>query len=156
MVKNNGDNMGSVKGNKGEKGEKKPPGGNYGIGSIKRVVRSHNVGARWILLDAVDRARQDYIKQYGKEGERRIKEFESLHGRIKTEEGILKYNKFHTNVQIWHGVGMHGGRYYKSGKGGNDRTNGCIALANRDLEELFGYLENSASQGRGVPVIVKK
>ena len=156
MIEEYAVNMGSVKGNKEAEGDKRTPEGNFRIASINRVVPSHNVGARWILLDTVDRARQDYIKQYGKEGERRIEEFEALHGRIKTEEDILEYNKFHTNTQIWHGVGIHGGRYYKSGKGGNDRTNGCIALANRDLEELFGYLENSASQGRGVPVIVKK
>ncbi len=156
LIKEYAANIGSRRGDKRGEGDKRTPEGSFRIANANRVAPSHNVGTRWILLDTVDRAKRDYIRHYGKKGAEWIEEFETIHGRIKTEEDILEYNKYHLDVRIWHGVGLHGGRYYKSGKGGNDRTNGCIALANRDIEELFSYLENGPGYGRGVPVTIKK
>ena len=147
-------NFGKIAGDKEKEGDYKTPEGVFLVASLARIVPVKNIGSRWILLDTTNRAMEDYLLQYGSDGAERIESFEERYGAIITDADIKRFNSLYLKQPMWGGVGIHGGEYYQRSVGGNDRTQGCIALANEDVEELFGYLESPVTNEEKVAVMI--
>jgi hypothetical protein len=148
-------NIGRSKhGDKSREGDRCTPEGRFRIADMQRVKYSPGVGSRWILLDTTATALADYIQHYGSRGVMWIDDFQRKFGPIVTDRDVIEYNRLHPRRKVWRGVGIHGGKYYKSNKGGNDRTMGCVAMADEDITGLFDYLEKTQTGGIGTEVVI--
>lgn len=121
-----------------------------GIFQIETMDIVTNGWSRWMRLDTTERAIQMYIKNH-KDGSKIIKEFETEFGKILGDKEIRHFNELNRDKEILRGIGIHGGGfslYY-------DWTRGCIAMNDKDAEELFGLLEQGANKGIGALVVIQ-
>lgn len=105
---------------------------------------------RWMHLDTRKKARALYIKNY-KDGAERINNFEKKHGPLNTDQKVRQFNASNPDQKMLRGIGIHGGGYYAF----YDWTQGCVALSNRDVKELFQFLKESKNGGIGTPVEIE-
>jgi len=106
--------------------------------------------SRWMRVNTTSKAREIYQESH-KDGFGRIIAFEESYGKINSDEKLRQFNEINSDQKILRGIGIHGGGFslYR------DWTEGCIALADKDVIELFDILSNSTNHGIGTEVIIQ-
>lgn len=121
-----------------------------GIFKIETMDEVTNGWSRWMRLDTHEKAKEIYKGNvFG--GTERIRDYEKEYGEIKTDSDIRKFNSIYSSHKILRGIGIHGGGFSLY----NEWTQGCIALNNEDVDELFEILKKGENKGMGVPVIIQ-
>ncbi len=134
--------------NKRRSGDRRTPEGLFSSGQpVNETQKGWHV---WMVLNAGDRAKRDYITSHGEAGKKAIAAFEKKHGAISTDAHVRRFNSSHALVgkPMWFGLGIHGG--------GNEShwTHGCIALDSGEAIQLQRTLAASPSRGRNTPVLI--
>lgn len=122
-----------------------------GIFSIETMdVISNPPWERWMRVDTLKKAKELYVDEY-EDGNERIVEFERKSGLIDGDSAIRKFNEQNSDQKMLRGIGIHGGGFslYR------DWTNGCVAMSDEDITELFGFLSESSSGGIGTLVVIQ-
>jgi hypothetical protein len=123
------------------------PEGHFFIETMERM-EGHS-WRRWMRLNTMEKAREIYVQAYP-EGRAQIEEFERTVGKIDSDQRIRQFNLRYPRQKMLRGVGIHGG--YREGK---DWTQGCVALNNHDIDQLFAYLLSQPNGGNGTEVFIK-
>lgn len=121
-----------------------------GIFKIESMDVVSNGWSRWMRLDTTEKAIKIYKKNV-KNGEEFINEFEKKFGLIKNYLDIREFNSIYSNHKMLSGIGIHGGGFYLF----NEWTQGCVAMSNKDVAELFNLLKHGEKRGINVPVIIQ-
>lgn len=121
-----------------------------GIFKIETMDKVTNGWERWMGIDTSEKAKKIY-RENVKNGQELIKEFENKYGIINSSKQIREFNKIYKNQKMLIGIGIHGGGFSLY----NDWTNGCIAMSNTDVIELFDLLEKDDNNGVGTLVIIQ-
>lgn len=121
-----------------------------GIFKIESMDIISNGWSRWMRLDTTKKAREIYIKNVNN-GEKFINEFEEKFGQIKDYMDIREFNSIYPEHKMLSGVGIHGGGFYLF----YEWTQGCVAMSNDNVDELFDLLKSGEKKGMGVPVIIQ-
>lgn len=105
---------------------------------------------RWMRLDTLDHSRQLYEEAYS-DGAERIASFEGEYGKLDSDQQLREFNKVNSDQKILRGVGIHGGGFsiYR------DWVEGCVALSDEDVAELFALLKASDNGGIGTKVVIQ-
>jgi len=106
--------------------------------------------SRWMRLNTVKKAHEIYKEAYNN-GEELISEFEEEYGKLNTDKNLRKFNQINSKQKILRGIGIHGGGFSMY----HEWTQGCIALADKDVIELFEILKQSKNKGIGTKVIIQ-
>lgn len=122
-----------------------------GIFKIETMDEVTNGWSRWMRLDTSEKAKQDYIDNHGDGGRGRIYIFENTHGEINSDEQIRKFNKLNIDRMMLRGIGIHGGGFLLY----DEWTEGCMAMDDEDVIELFDILKQSENGGIDTPVIIQ-
>ncbi len=122
-----------------------------GIFKIETMDEVTNGWARWMRLNTIEKTKQDYIDNYGDGGQGRIYIFENTHGPIDNDEQIKKFNQVNMDRRMLRGIGIHGGGFSLY----NEWTEGCVAMDDYNVIELFDILKQSENGGIDTPVIIQ-
>ena len=106
--------------------------------------------SRWMRLDTAEKAHEIYKEAYP-DGETRIREFEEEYGPLDNDQALRQFNEINPDQKILRGIGIHGGGFSIY----HEWTNGCIAMSDEDVIELFDILGNSQSGGIGTMVVIQ-
>lgn len=106
--------------------------------------------SRWMRLDTTEVAIRNYREAYP-DGAYRIEEFEQKYGPLNTDEQFRLFNEKNSRQKILRGIGIHGGGFnlYK------EWTQGCVAMDDEDVIELFDLLRESDNGGIGTRVVIQ-
>jgi murein L,D-transpeptidase YafK len=117
---------------KRKRGDRRTPEGIYYVAQKTILKKPSFLGTRWIRLSYPD------IKD-AKEGLKR--KYISKNEYDKIKEAIEKKQIPLQNTKLGGGIGVHGGGFNVFGRIIRNWTQGCIALYNSDIEELYKYVD---------------
>lgn len=109
-------------------------------------VSDPDYGGYWMRLDTTLKARQLY-KQHHK---KIVARWQGPWEKIKEDQDVRDFNRWAKQNKyplMFRGIGIHGG--------GWPGTNGCIALSNNDIKELYQRLSSSEGGVVGVRVEIR-
>jgi hypothetical protein len=122
------------------------PEGEFQIDFMSQI---DNGWERWIRLDTRKKAKRIYEENHP-DGKERIAQFESQWGRITSDQDLRNFNQINPDQKMLRGIGIHGGGFSVY----QDWTNGCVAMENEDVIELFRLLQETPQGGIGIPVVI--
>ncbi|MFH1571208.1 MAG: L,D-transpeptidase family protein [Gemmatimonadota bacterium] len=102
----------------------------------------------WMRIHTVEAAKRDYVRVYGETGRRKLAAWEAARGAVVTDVDVQNYNRAHRDMNIWRGLGIHGGGSLY------DWTEGCVALDRKDIRWLYDRLKGARNGGVGTPLAV--
>jgi len=121
-----------------------------GVFKVETMDIVTNGWERWMRLDTLNVAVPNYIAAYP-DAQQRINKFESENKSIKNDADLRKFNQNNPDQKILRGIGIHGGGFSLY----HEWTNGCIAMSNQNIIELFNILSKSKQKGINIPVIIQ-
>ncbi|OJI06864.1 hypothetical protein BK004_01860 [bacterium CG10_46_32] len=106
--------------------------------------------SRWIRLNTMEKARALYSDAYT-DGIQLINSFEAHYGALDSDKKIRQFNQLHPSQNMLRGVGIHGGGFSLY----HEWVEGCVALSDENVIELFDILKDSENGGIGIKVVIQ-
>jgi len=106
--------------------------------------------SRWMRLNTTEKALALYREAYA-DGQQRINKFEAAYGALDSDKRLRQFNERNPDQKLLRGVGIHGGGFSLY----HEWVEGCVALADDGVIELFDLLEHSENNGIGTTVVIQ-
>ncbi len=103
---------------------------------------------RWMRLNTVEKAHKIYKENFW---ETNIKDFEKEYWKLNSDASIRHFNKLNPGQKMLRWIGIHWGWFSIY----HDWTQGCVAMSNKNIIELFDILKEWENWEAWVKVIIQ-